>query len=151
MTDKLLKASDLSCSTIQYGSLCKQLLNECYNRIKTRNKHGIKETYYQVPSVVPGYPLFDVSKVLRYIIKKLQMGKFKVYIHDTKLLIKWDFEQELEQKKETVTPKKVTFKDTKEVNEKPERTNIGRLNKKTLEHRVNQLANIRNSQHFVFS
>ena len=149
MTDKLLKASDLSCSTIEYGSLCKQLLNECYNRIKSRNKHGIKEIYYQVPTVVPGYPLFDVSKVLRYIIKKLQMGKFKVYMHDTRLLIKWDFEQQLEEKKEST--KKVTFKETKEVNEKPEKTNIGRLNKKTLESRVNQLTNIRNSQLFVYS
>lgn len=147
MSDKLLKASDLSSSKIEYGSLCKQLLTECYNKIKSRNKHGIKEIYYQVPTVVPGYPLFDVSKVLRYIIKKLQLGKFKVYIHDTKLLIKWDCEET--QKEE----RKVTFQEPTEVKEKVKVAEFitGRLNKKSLEHKVNQLANIRKSQHFMYS
>lgn len=95
MNTKILKTSDLFDIDKQkkdkLKELCEQLLQECYSKIKYRHKHGYNYSIYSVPTIVPGYPLFDVKEVIKYMIKKLQIGGFEIFLYNNgNLHIQWN-------------------------------------------------------------
>lgn len=117
-----------------------EVLKECYAKVKTRNKLGYKSIMYKVPSFLFGYPLYDINDLTNFIIRKLQMGGFTIYITHGSLLISWEKVKKEPQREEK--PKRVQF----EIKEKhiplPSTGNVdGKLSKWDIERKIREYRN----------
>ena len=125
-----------------------EILQECYKKISMKNNLGLNSTTFDIPMVHFGYPLYNPSEVMNFIIKKLQKGGFKVYIHATTLIITWDVQKPKSALKQP--KKKVRFKDNIEETfvEPPvkRKENTGRLNAKDIKEKLKQLEQLREIQ-----
>lgn len=61
----------------------KQLFEQIKTRIKARANNDCTDLTWQVPPLVPGRPVFDVSHAARYISEKLRLGGFEVQVVST--------------------------------------------------------------------
>lgn len=68
----------------------KDLLEQCYKKIKSANTKFQTYIIFKLNAFVVGYPLYDVTYGLKYITHKLKKGGFKVtkYSENT-ILIDW--------------------------------------------------------------
>jgi hypothetical protein len=66
------------------------ILNLIYNRIETAIQFGQIYCMYQIPEVIPGKPLFNMTQCVLYIIHHFKQGGFEArYSHPYTLLIQW--------------------------------------------------------------
>lgn len=70
-------------------------LTTIYDRMKNRINNSVKvkskECVYTIPEFIPGYPLIDVEKTMKYLINKLtREGFIAVKLTELVLYITWD-------------------------------------------------------------
>lgn len=53
-----------------------QVLSSCFKKIKRVAEHGGYTTYYEVPHLIFGLPLFDNEKCCQHILKVLKKGGY---------------------------------------------------------------------------
>lgn len=117
-----------------------EVLKECYTKVKTRNKLGYKSIMYKVPSILFGYPLYDINDLATFIIRKLQKGGFTIYIVQGSLLISWEKQKQQPQQKPPVQlvtkeKKKVHFQQTEPS------SSSGKLSKKDIDKMIREYKN----------
>lgn len=87
----MLKASDLRDSNKlkqeKLKNYFKQILQECYNKIKLSNEKGTTNCSFRVRFVNRDMPLINVEQALEYIIRKLKKGGFKVVKTQTNAIV----------------------------------------------------------------
>tara|TARA_E500000331_G_scaffold332530_2_gene355799 strand:- start:1445 stop:1765 length:321 start_codon:yes stop_codon:yes gene_type:complete len=69
-----------------------QVLSSCFKKIKRIAEHGGHTTYYEVPYLIFGLPLFDNEKCCKHILKVLKKGGYVARIVDDKpnaIYISW--------------------------------------------------------------
>jgi len=70
------------------------ILNLIHRRIKVIANHGGTNTFYEIPGLVVGYPLFDLYKCTKYIMNALRDNSFFVQIlpppHIAVIYVSWD-------------------------------------------------------------
>lgn len=109
-----------------------KVLKMCHKRIQTvsRASHGEPYTFYEIPSIIFGMPIFDSDSCCDYIMKKLSINGFKVMYMNARLIfiswkhIQFDPEREklMEEKiREMDFPK--LLKDPSPVREEPSKNN----------------------------
>ena len=117
-----------------------EVLKECYAKVKTRNKLGYKSIMYKVPSILFGYPLYDVNDLATFIIRKLQKGGFTVYIVQGSLLISW--EKQKQQQRPPKTPVQLVSKEKKKVQfqntEQTSSNSSGKLSRKEMDKMIRE-------------
>lgn len=143
----LLKVDDLQKKNKEKSDMKKkaftEILKECYKKITLKNNLGSNSTSFDIPMVHFGYPLYNPSEVMNFLIKKLQRGGFKVYIHAHTLIIVWETEKP---KSALKSKKKVKFKEELEETLEPpvkKKEGTGRLNAKDIELKMNELEKLR--------
>ena len=118
-----------------------EVLKECYTKVKARNKLGHKSIVYKVPSILFGYPLYDVNDLATFIIRKLQKGGFIVYIIQGALLVSW----EKQKQNETAAISTQVPKENKKVRfdlPSPRVNENGKLTKKEIDKRIRDYRNL---------
>jgi hypothetical protein len=66
------------------------VLTKCHSAIKNANKHH-QACFYEVPEVIIGIPLYNVTDCITYIIHGLKDNGFLVkYIYPKTIYINWD-------------------------------------------------------------
>lgn len=80
-------------------------LETCHRRIRTVASYGGMNTFYEVPGMLIGYPLYNVHECCNYIIESLRKIGFLVQVlpppHVAVIYISWD-PQDLKPKKSSV-------------------------------------------------
>jgi len=76
------------------NQICKEpftrVLDLCNIQISQAEKLSKTECYFQVPEFMFGYPLYDISECIRFIIQKLKSNDYHVqYFHPKLLFISW--------------------------------------------------------------
>jgi len=71
----------------------KIILQDCYKKIKLRNEHGQTKVVFSVPVFMYDSPLYNINDAIKYIVKKLRKGGFRVYVSDNTLSIDWTKKQ----------------------------------------------------------
>jgi len=70
--------------------LYKSLLEDCEKRIKHFNSLGLNEGIIKIPYMKLGYPLFNMTHAIMYIIRKLTKQSFKIgYIYENTMHVSW--------------------------------------------------------------
>lgn len=70
--------------------LVEKLYNECLKLIKFKNKFNFTHMTYEVPAMLPGFPLYNVEKISYLLSKYLKKKGFKTtYVFPNKIYIKW--------------------------------------------------------------
>ena len=71
-----------------------KILELCHNRIKTIAESNGQNTFYEIPGILAGYPLYDLYECLEYIVDALRKNGFLVQIlpppHVAVIYISWD-------------------------------------------------------------
>lgn len=57
-----------------------RVLELCHRRIRTVAKHGGMNTFYEIPGMIIGYPLYSVYECMMYIVDALRKNGFLVQI-----------------------------------------------------------------------
>lgn len=76
------------------------------SHIKSRNQLGDSQTWYSVPAILFGEPLFDPERATQYVVKRLQKEGFRADSEGTLVHIDWriDKRQAEELRREFRTP-----------------------------------------------
>jgi len=109
----MLKVADLNKKRKEKAQrnheIYKGFFYEIAEKIKNRDKLGFRNLIHRVPSIVFGFPLYDVNHAIIYLIDKLQKGGFFVYPwKDNYIYIDWSIKQTI---CESTNDKKVSFTD----------------------------------------
>lgn len=71
-----------------------RVLELCHRRIRTVASYGGMNTFFEIPGMIVGYPLYDVSACMNYIIDALRKNGFLVQIlpppHIGVVYISWE-------------------------------------------------------------
>lgn len=82
-----------------------KVLEICHRRIRTVASYGGMNTFYEIPGMLVGYPLYNVAECCEYVIEALRKIGFLVQVlpppHIAVIYISWD-PQELKPKKPTL-------------------------------------------------
>jgi Family of unknown function (DUF5759) len=74
-----------------------KILELCHNRIKSIAESNGQNTFYEIPGILAGYPLYDLNECLEYIVDALRKNGFLVQIlpkpHVAVIYISWDPEE----------------------------------------------------------
>ena len=71
------------------------ILNKCHRRIELTTENQKLKCFFEVPSFVLGYPLYDLNKCVEYIINALKNNGFVIeYYFPNYIYISWDIEEE---------------------------------------------------------
>lgn len=66
----------------------------CHRRIKTVATYGGQNTFYEIPGMMVGYPLFNIYECLNYVVQALRKNGFLVQIlpppHVCVIYVSWD-------------------------------------------------------------
>lgn len=76
----------------QKEAIYKRILSRILKKIKmtSRVKHDEQYCFYLIPEVIIGYPRYNVSACIEYVIEKLEENKLYVkYTHPNMLFISW--------------------------------------------------------------
>lgn len=77
------------------------ILNACYKKIKTIAHIGGQTLYYNIPPIILGYPLYDYTTCMNYIMSSLQKNGLYVallpYPNNNIIYISWKIEDISEQ------------------------------------------------------
>jgi hypothetical protein len=87
----------------------RRCLRECMKRIEFVNQNTRKtECWYEIPSLIPGYPVFDINECIEFLYKSLTEMGFVIKIYLPKnIRISWG----------EILNKKETKKETKKIQE----------------------------------
>jgi hypothetical protein len=94
----------------------KLILSRCHDRIKKRNRDtDLRECYYEVPIMLPGYPGYNLNEVCRFIVVSLGQNGLKAQVVDTgKIYISWKPQdinrRQYETRVDAITPKPNLYK-----------------------------------------
>lgn len=67
-----------------------ELYKKCMKTIKFKNKGGITKMLYQVPSILPGHPVYDQEEASCLLNEKLRKDGFKtIYKPPFDIFINW--------------------------------------------------------------
>ena len=80
-----------------------EVLKGCHKRIIAQTDIKKMNMFYEVPLFVIGFPLFDISECIEFLIKELETNGFLVrYFFPRYLYISWDFKEiNVSRRKET--------------------------------------------------
>jgi hypothetical protein len=71
-----------------------KILEICHRRIRNVASYGGQNTFYEIPGLLIGYPLFNVRECLEYVVQSLRRSGFLVQIlpppHMAVMYISWD-------------------------------------------------------------
>lgn len=71
--------------------ICEKVFLICIKQIKFVNSSGRTSCTFEVPILVPGYPLFNLSACGIYVTKKLKRKKLKAtFVNPKTILISWN-------------------------------------------------------------
>ena len=77
------------------------ILNSCHKKIKTISEKGGQSLYYTIPPIIIGYPLYNYSTCMNYIISELKKSGLYVAIlpepNNNNIYISWKLEDVSEQ------------------------------------------------------
>jgi hypothetical protein len=77
------------------------ILNSCHKKIKTIAEIGGQSLYYSIPPIIIGYPLYNYSTCMNYIISELKKSGLYVAIlpepNNNNIYISWKLEDVSEQ------------------------------------------------------
>lgn len=76
------------------------ILNSCHKKIKTIAEIGGQSLYYTIPPIIIGYPLYNYSTCMNYIISELKKSGLYVAIlpePNNNIYISWKLEDVSEQ------------------------------------------------------
>ena len=94
-----------------------QVLNKCHNKIRHVATQGGLNTFYEVPGMVVGLPLYNIEACTEHIINKLRESGFLVQLlpppNMFTIYISWDPEEIKPMKKATPTLSPPQSVDTK--------------------------------------
>lgn len=63
---------------------------EISEKIKNRDSLGNRNMIHRIPTIVIGFPMYDITHAIQYVISKLQTNGFFVCLwHDNYLYIDW--------------------------------------------------------------
>lgn len=72
------------------------ILNACHKKIKTIAESGGQSLYYPIPPIIIGYPLYNYSNCMKYIINELNNSGLHVSIlpepNNNYIYISWKIE-----------------------------------------------------------
>lgn len=72
------------------NNIVEELYKKCIKTIKFKNKGGITNMIYQVPSIIPGHPLYDQVEACCLLNEKLRKNGFKtIYKPPFDIFINW--------------------------------------------------------------
>lgn len=76
-----------------------KVLDLCHKKIILQTNHSKLNCFYEVPLYVFGFPIYDLTQCIEYLISTLETEGFLVkYFFPKYLYISWDFEEISEQK-----------------------------------------------------
>lgn len=71
-----------------------KILELCHRRIRNVATYGGQNTFYEIPGLLVGYPLFNVRECLEYVVLHLRRAGFLVQIlpppHMAVVYVSWD-------------------------------------------------------------
>lgn len=74
-----------------------KILELCHNRIRTIAESNGLNTFYEIPGILAGYPLYNLEECLEYVVDALRKNGFLVQIlpapHVAVIYISWDPEE----------------------------------------------------------
>lgn len=71
-----------------------KLLSRCHRRIEMMAENQKVKCFFEVPEFVVGYPLYDVTKCIEYMLDALKKNGFLVKYYFPKILyISWDLDE----------------------------------------------------------
>jgi len=77
------------------------ILNSCHKKIKTIAEIGGQSLYYSIPPIIIGYPLYNYSTCMNYIVSELKKSGLYVAIlpepNNNNIYISWKLEDVSEQ------------------------------------------------------
>lgn len=90
----MLQAADMRAIKVQRSRVnhdtYRAIYDMCAASVQTRAQRGDTEVYFQIPSIVPGRPAYNVSHAMRYVVNKLTRGGFTVtQAHEQVVYVSW--------------------------------------------------------------
>lgn len=74
-----------------------KILELCHNRIRTIAESNGLNTFYEIPGILAGYPLYNLEECLEYVVDALRKNGFLVQIlpapHVAVIYVSWDPEE----------------------------------------------------------
>jgi hypothetical protein len=74
-----------------------RILEICHKRIKNIASYGGQNTFYEIPGLLIGYPLYNIYDCQQYVVDKLRKNGFLVQIlpppHICVIYVSWDPEE----------------------------------------------------------
>lgn len=74
-----------------------RIIEMCHKRIKNIAAHGGMNTFYEIPGMLLGYPLYNIYDCLDYVVDKLRKNGFLVQVlpppHVCVVYVSWDPEE----------------------------------------------------------
>jgi hypothetical protein len=71
-----------------------QIIEQCHRRIRNIANHGGMNTFFEIPGLLIGYPLYNIHDCMNYVVEKMRKNGFLVQIlpppHVCVLYISWD-------------------------------------------------------------
>jgi hypothetical protein len=73
------------------------VLEKCHKRIRNVASYGAMNSFYEIPSMIVGLPLYDINQCTQYVIEQLRKVGFLVQLlpppHMYVLYVSWDPEE----------------------------------------------------------
>ena len=71
-----------------------KIIEQCHRRIRNIAQHGGMNTFYEIPGLLIGYPLYNIRDCMEYVVDKMRKNGFLVQIlpppHVCVIYISWD-------------------------------------------------------------
>lgn len=71
-----------------------KILEQCHRRIRTIAAHGGMNTFFEIPGMLVGYPLYNIFECCQYVVEQLRKTGFLVQIlpppHVCVIYMSWD-------------------------------------------------------------
>ena len=67
------------------------IINKCHNKIKDIAKQGGMNTFFEIPYIIIGKPLYNINDCINYVVKSLQKNGLLVRLIQKNLIyISWN-------------------------------------------------------------
>lgn len=69
-----------------------KIAEKCFNKIKETSNNEIAYCFFQIPEYIPGYPIYNMTECIMYLINLLHEKGFKArYCDKFMIFISWNF------------------------------------------------------------
>ena len=73
----------------------KNILKDVEEKIKSKNNIGLTRSFITIPYIKIGYPIYNITHAMMYVIKKLTQQGFQIgNIYENKILILWEIQKQ---------------------------------------------------------